>query len=80
MATIKDVAEKAGVSAATVSYVLNDSCKVRPATEQRVLRAAKELGYMPNTAARSQPMRSTLCRSFFGAGILLTSVFHCLSY
>ncbi len=53
MATIKDVAEKAGVSAATVSYVLNDSHKVRPATERRVLSAVKELGYRPNTAARS---------------------------
>ena len=53
MATIKEVAEKAGVSAATVSYVLNQSRKVRPETEQRVLWAAKELGYMPNTAARS---------------------------
>ena len=53
MATIKEVAEKAGVSAATVSYVLNDSRKVRPETEQRVLWAAKELDYHPNTAARS---------------------------
>lgn len=53
MATLKEVAEKAGVSAATVSYVLNDSRKVRPETEQRVLWAAKELGYQPNTAARS---------------------------
>lgn len=53
MATIKDVAEKAGVSAATVSYVLNDVRKVRPETEQRVLWAARELGYQPNTAARS---------------------------
>jgi LacI family transcriptional regulator len=53
MATIKEVAEKAGVSVATVSYVLNDVRKVRPETEQRVLWAAKELGYFPNTAARS---------------------------
>lgn len=53
MTTIKEVAEKAGVSAATVSYVLNGSRKVRPETEQRVLWAARELGYLPNTAARS---------------------------
>lgn len=53
MATIKDVAEKAGVSSATVSYVLNEARKLRPETEQRVLRAARELGYQPNTAARS---------------------------
>ena len=53
MATIKEVASRAGVSVATVSYVLNDVRKVRPETEQRVLIAAKELGYFPNTAARS---------------------------
>jgi DNA-binding LacI/PurR family transcriptional regulator len=53
MATIKDVAERAGVSVATVSYVLNDVHKVRPETERRVLQAAEELGYSPNRAARS---------------------------
>jgi LacI family transcriptional regulator len=53
MATIREVAEKAGVSAATVSYVLNDVRKVRPETEQRVRWAAHELGYSRNTAARS---------------------------
>ena len=53
MATLKEVAEKAGVSAATVSYVLNESRKVRPETERRVLWAAKELGYHPNVLARS---------------------------
>src|SRR5207245_8627942 len=53
MATIRQVAEKAGVSVATVSYVLNDVRKVRPETKQRVLSAARELGYYPNAAARS---------------------------
>jgi DNA-binding LacI/PurR family transcriptional regulator len=53
MATLKEVAEKAGVSTATVSYVLNDSRKVRPETEDRVLWAAKQLGYQWNSAARS---------------------------
>jgi LacI family transcriptional regulator len=53
MATMKQVAERAGVSVATVSYVLNDARKVRPETQRRVLSAAKELGYSPNTAARS---------------------------
>jgi len=56
MATIKDVAERAGVSAATVSYVLNESRRMRPETEQRVLSAARELGYQLNTAARSLAM------------------------
>jgi DNA-binding LacI/PurR family transcriptional regulator len=53
MATMKQVAQRAGVSVATVSYVLNDTRKVRPETEQRVLLAARELGYAPNIAARS---------------------------
>jgi LacI family transcriptional regulator len=53
MVTIKQVAEKAGVSVATVSYVLNSSRKVRPETGERVLWAAKQLGYLPNSAARS---------------------------
>jgi DNA-binding LacI/PurR family transcriptional regulator len=53
MATMKQVAARAGVSVATVSYVLNDARKVRPQTQLRVLSAAKELGYSPNTAARS---------------------------
>ena len=53
---MKEVAERAGVSVATVSYVLNDARKVRPETERRVLSAAKELGYSPNTAARSLVM------------------------
>lgn len=53
MVTIKQVAQKAGVSVATVSYVLNSSRKVRPETGERVLWAAKQLGYLPNNAARS---------------------------
>lgn len=53
MPTMKQVAERAGVSVATVSYVINDLGKVRPETEQRVWRAARELGYSPNIPARS---------------------------
>lgn len=43
--TIKDVAQRAGVSIATVSRVLNDSTAVRPSTAQRVLEAMDALGY-----------------------------------
>jgi len=53
MATIKEVARKAGVSIATVSYVTNGLRKLSPETERRVRKAAKELGYSPNRAARS---------------------------
>ncbi|WP_042349396.1 LacI family DNA-binding transcriptional regulator [Bacillus massiliigorillae] len=50
--TIKDVAQKANVSKATVSYVLNGVDKVSEATKQRVLDVIKELGYTPNSTAR----------------------------
>lgn len=50
--TIKDVALKANVSKATVSYVLNDIDKVSEETKKRVLDAIEELGYVPSTTAR----------------------------
>lgn len=49
--TIKDVAETAGVSAATVSYVLNNLNKVSPEVDRHVRRIAAELGYQRNRAA-----------------------------
>ena len=48
-----DVAKVAGVSHQTVSRVLNDFPKIRPATRDRVLAAIEELGYRRNTAART---------------------------
>lgn len=52
MATIKDVAELASVSIATVSRVLNSSAYVSPELEIRVHQAIKQLGYRPNALAR----------------------------
>jgi DNA-binding LacI/PurR family transcriptional regulator len=53
--TSTDVALAAGVSRATVSFVLNDkpNSRVSDDTRHRVLEAARLLGYTPNTAARS---------------------------
>ncbi|MFB6856302.1 MULTISPECIES: LacI family DNA-binding transcriptional regulator [Streptomyces] len=53
--TSADVARLAGVSRATVSYVLNNTSAVRISepTRRRVHEAAKELGYVPHAAARS---------------------------
>ncbi|MEU9441642.1 LacI family DNA-binding transcriptional regulator [Streptomyces sp. NPDC048304] len=53
MATIQDVARAAGVSAMTVSNVINDHPHVRPATRERVLAAMARLDYRVNVAARN---------------------------
>ncbi|MFJ2817264.1 LacI family DNA-binding transcriptional regulator [Streptomyces sp. NPDC091279] len=53
MATIQDVAREAGVSAMTVSNVINGHPNVRPATKQRVLAAMARLDYRVNVAARN---------------------------
>lgn len=53
MATIRDVAQAAGVSPMTVSNVINDRPHVRPDTRERVVRAMEELDYRINVAARN---------------------------
>lgn len=52
LATRKDVAKRAGVSDATVSYVINNTKNVTPEVRERVLAAVKELDYRPNLVAR----------------------------
>jgi len=52
VATMRDVARRAGVSPMTVSNVVNGHENVRPETRARVLAAITELGYRMNTAAR----------------------------
>lgn len=51
--TSLDVAKLAGVSQPTVSRVFSTEAKVRPAVSEKVKKAALELGYRPNTLARS---------------------------
>ena len=53
MPTVHDVARRAGVSIATVSRVFGRPDAVAAPTRQRVLTAADELGYTPNTTARA---------------------------
>lgn len=57
--TIKDVAKYAGVSIATVSRVINKNYYVSPSIEEKVSNAIKELGYYPNSVARSLKNDST---------------------
>lgn len=57
--TIHDVAREAGVSIATVSYVLNGTRRVAEETHQRVFGAAQRLGYRANIMARNLQARET---------------------
>jgi len=57
--TIYDVARLAGVSTATVSRALNDTGQIAPATRAAIDAAVAQLGYHPNTAARSLVTKST---------------------
>jgi LacI family transcriptional regulator len=53
--TSHEVAERAGVSRTTVSFVLNEveGAQISEETRRRVFQAARELGYVPDAAARS---------------------------
>ena len=53
MATLKDVAEKAGVSIATVSNCINNTKTVKPATRAKIMQIIEELNYIPNASAKS---------------------------
>lgn len=57
--TVYDVAERSGVSIATVSRVYRIPDTVRAETRERVLAAARELGYVPSGNARGLASRST---------------------
>ncbi len=59
MTTIRDVANHAGVSVTTASYVLNNTGNISVATRARVMQAAKELNYHPNAFARNLKYRKT---------------------
>lgn len=52
MASLSDVAKKAGVSIATVSRVINNGTNVNEATRARVLKAIKDLRYQPSRVAK----------------------------
>lgn len=57
--TIKDVAEKSGVSVSTVSRVLNNHPDVSDAVRKRVLAVVNSLGYVPNNSARDLTRQDT---------------------
>ncbi|MFF2328532.1 MULTISPECIES: LacI family DNA-binding transcriptional regulator [unclassified Streptomyces] len=53
MVTLAEVAQHAGVSASTVSYVLSGKRSISEATRERVERSIQQLGYHPNAGARA---------------------------
>lgn len=53
MAALKDIAQRCGVSVATVSKALNGHSDIGAATRERIRQAADEMGYLPNSAARA---------------------------
>ncbi len=69
MVTIKEVAQHAKVSPATVSRVINGAGNVDPDIRARVRNAIKELGYFPNRAARS-----LVCRQMGAIAVLLRNL------
>jgi DNA-binding LacI/PurR family transcriptional regulator len=62
--TIYDVARLAGVSTATVSRALNGTGQIAPATRTAIEAAVEQLGYRPNTIARSLVTKSTQTIAF----------------
>lgn len=62
--TIRDVAQRAGVSPATVSKAMNGSGAVAEETRQRILQAAKALGYQPNARARNFATKASYQMAF----------------
>jgi len=59
MATIKDIARKAGVSVTTVSRALNGYGDVSETTRRKIKQVAEELSYSPNAVARSLVSKKT---------------------
>lgn len=57
--TIYDVAERSGVSIATISRVLNTPDKVNPNTQRLVMDAIDHLGFVPKAEARARAMQNT---------------------
>lgn len=84
MATLKEIAKRAGVSVGTVSNVMSGIAAVSEEKQRRVLRAAEELGYVPNFAAsrlrrgetgmigvllfRSGPQADSIIETLVGSG------------
>lgn len=70
MATIKDVAKKAGVSISVVSKTFNNYSDVSEETRQRILEIAKDLDYSPNIVAKNLSSKKQLTFGLISSGVL----------
>ena len=69
MVTIRQIAERCGVSVSTVSKALNDAWDISGETAARIRATAEEMGYMPNAAARAlKTRRSYSLGIYYSAG------------
>ncbi|WP_314001271.1 LacI family DNA-binding transcriptional regulator [uncultured Paenibacillus sp.] len=71
MASIKDVANLAGVAVGTVSRVINNTGAVKPETRKKVKAAIRQLNYIPNEVARNFKMQKSKM-----VALLLPSIWH----
>jgi DNA-binding LacI/PurR family transcriptional regulator len=71
--TVYDVAERAGVSIATVSFAFRRPEKVKASTREMVLAVARELGYVPSASARGLAHGRTRALGLFAFEYLLES-------
>lgn len=69
MVRLKDIAERAGVSIMTVSKALRGEPDVSPTTRERIKQLAKQMGYVPDSAA--QGLRSRTSRTL---GVVISSI------
>src|SRR5690554_3464851 len=67
--TIKDVAKHANVAISTASRVINQSGYVSEETRTKVMKAVEELGYVPNSIARSLKQKQT-----FSIGLVVSDI------
>jgi DNA-binding LacI/PurR family transcriptional regulator len=77
MVTMGDIAARVGLSRSTVSLVLNgrsERVKIAEATRQRILAAAKEMGYQPNQIARAVATGHTKVIGFIGSSLAVEYV------
>ena len=68
MVTLKDLAKHAGVSVSTASYSMNGNPLIKEETRNKVLKAAKEIGYRPNGMAKNLKEQKTNIIGLFLSG------------